>query len=608
MTANSKEQRNKINRLAPALASQIAAGEVVERPAAVLRELLDNAIDAGASRIKIALQQGGAGKIQVSDNGSGMAKEDLEICHLPHATSKLFSIDDLQKITTLGFRGEALNSIAACAQLTIASTTTTQQHGWQIEINKQQAVVSPSSIAKGTIVSVCDLFFYLPARRKFLKRPASENQQCRLTLFDKAFPFPEIDFQLQIDNQNSLQLSSGSLLQRAQQIYPHLNSANLTRLTQREGDIELAVVVAPPQVEQRNRRMMQTFINRRRIVDDSLSQAIRIGFDGYMHSGVFPTCFAFFTLPPDRVDFNIHPAKREARFLDLAIMQKMLRRLLRNFCREFNNPVESAILPPNLLSSNNVKSLPIIKLNPTITPVDGQREKPASTAVVDRFGGQDSDNRATTSEPSNKIEFTWQSEVQRRNLLQQSLPQDQLVVTEQFTYLGQLMKLYLLFEYRQTLYIVDQHAAHERLLYQKMVRRGLPSVPLLLPQPLPTADRQQSESLAQRAALLRRVGIEIGQEDGNWQILGLPPGWQQLSEELVALILNGACTNEDLERKLFAGISCRSAIKAGELLERTAAQQLIEQVIEQQLLNCPHGRPVATSLTRKKLNQLLGRE
>ena len=308
---------NPIKTLNPEVARKIAAGEVIDRPNAIVRELMDNAIDSGATSITVEIAGGGIEKIRIIDNGCGMTKEDLQNCAHPHATSKISSETDLLNLSTLGFRGEALASIAAVARLSINSS------GWKMRASiTEDHILEETAEIKGTIVQAEGLFENFPARRQFLKRPATEGLMCKSTFIEKAMARPDISFRFINDGETKIDLPANqSLKERFLQANSYSEDkalfTELSSYSSNKTDWNFNLVIGEPAVYRSNKKEIFIYANGRRIQEYSLVQAVEYGGQGYFPNGTYPVAAVFVNIDPHQIDFNIHPAKKEARFYDI---------------------------------------------------------------------------------------------------------------------------------------------------------------------------------------------------------------------------------------------------------------------------------------------------
>lgn len=594
--ANMGETFPKVQLLGESVARRIAAGEVIERPASVVRELIDNAIDAQARQIDLYLEEGGIARIRLVDDGIGMSKEDMELCWLPHATSKIREVGDLQHIQTLGFRGEALSSVAACSRLEIISYSqnTDNCHRLLVEGGKQRLLEAYRGRA-GTVLDVSDLFYSIPARKQFLKRAATESRLCRTSFLEKALPFPELDFKLFMDGNMRLFLPAASYPERVAACYDREYNANNLTLLEMEGeDFSLKVVAATPEQRRKDRKHIQIYANRRRIDEYAFVQAVEYGFDQYLPGGAFPSAFVFIEVAPHLVDFNIHPAKREAKFHIKQKIHHALVELIRNWLQKERFHYSSPLLD--------------------------QKKQAAAKSVYPGFFGEQDRSRsysAPSSPPFKRIGSSIESQNAPYNPapmnlenLRQSAPsiRQENTADKNFHYHGQIFQLFLLVEQENKLLVLDQHAAHERILFDRYRHNNNSRQELLIPQELELSeseDRFMRESLP----LWEGCGFHLSsKETGLWYINSVPDFAHKLNLNLLEIISGCGGSTERLEKELYANAACKSAIKDGEVLDRVSAEELIEQALALPEPRCPHGRPIWFELSRNELFQLLGRD
>ncbi len=323
---------NKIKFLDKSLVQKIAAGEAIDRPCSILRELLDNSIDSGADKIEIFLEEGGIRRILITDNGSGISQADLKICYLPHTTSKINAEQDLEKIKTLGFRGEALSSIAICSNLVITSSTTGEE-SYQIEVeNGIEKYFKKQSPINGTIVDVTNLFHNFPARKRFLKKDSVETKMCLKVFEDKAVAHPEIDFKLSINNELRKVYFKERLIDRVQSVYGEVIENNKFGKIEAEYEhVKMKIFFAPPNFSRKDRRNIKIFVNKRPVEEKTLSEAIIDGHSRILTNRNFPICYLFLEIEPKYIDFNIHPQKKEVRFFNLPFLPKQISNNINRF-------------------------------------------------------------------------------------------------------------------------------------------------------------------------------------------------------------------------------------------------------------------------------------
>jgi len=557
-----------------------------------VRELLDNALDAGAGEIGVYLRDGGVGSIRVVDDGWGMSREDLELCWLPHATSKISSDEDLERINTLGFRGEALSSIATCARLRITTRRKSDLTALHLAIDGGKLLgTAERQGGGGTVVEASDLFFAMPGRRRFLKQASAESQLCRTVFVDKALAFPAVTMRFTVDDELRLFLPAtlaGKPADRASELgtalrdrviaaYPGVAQSELMRVMEGSGEDFAAVIVAGgPSLYRKDRKYIHVFVNGRRISEFALVQAIEYGFAGWLPGGCFPVAFLFLTVDPSLVDFNIHPAKREARFRNLPAIHRFLVELIGRELRPLS--VSYAGLTGKVRGDS---PSPAEVRRPAEGFVAAERKvdfaaalKGLSAAEVSAAAGAATDSTALES--------------------------------VEIRYLGQAFSLFLVAVVGERLFLVDQHAAHERLLFERLLAQKAPSQRLLVPFAI-NASPEEGNRLAREQEALLKLGITLEQDAGRWLITSLPESFHGHEESLVEFLAGNHGDANLLERELYATLACHLAVKEGDSLEPAAALELIRGALALENARCPHGRPIWFELSREELYRLVGR-
>jgi DNA mismatch repair protein MutL len=588
------------------VARKIAAGEVIERPQSVVRELLDNSIDAGATNIDLHLESGGNDLIRVTDNGSGMTRENLERCYLPHATSKITTDDDLLRLSTLGFRGEALSSMAAVSRLTVtsmpslpAAPPTSAPVPHRIEVHAGKLIgVEPASGGVGTTVEVASLFFNVPARKRFLKRPQSESALVRAVLVDRAIAFPDVTFRLFSGADLKLFLPVGGVTERITAAYPERTEPALLHELKGSGDgFTFEIVAGEPAAHRKDRKQVQIFVNHRRIWEYALVQAVEYAYRNYMHGGLFPVAYLFLEVEPELVDFNIHPAKREARFRNLPEIHRRVVDVLSSYLRAFDRPSAS---------SSFGSEAPRLAGFGSPTGAESVADSPWKASAANR--GEATGGPGGAWQPAGQWRAVQSSGPPARGAsydLSRSLelPDD---AAGDFRYLGQLFGLFLVVERADRLYLVDQHAAHERIIYDRL-RHGSAGQELLIPVQF-SADENDGTVLEQQKGELEKLGIEIrrtGTE--SWELVSVPASVGIEAEELIEMIRELTARPADFSRELYASMSCRAAIMDGDIISRTTAMSIISDALELTNARCPHGRPIWAEFSREELMKIVGR-
>ena len=585
---------NRVHLLDPMVAQRIAAGEVIERPASVVRELIDNAVDAHASTITVQLVEGGLQRITVIDDGDGIHSSDLPLCCRSHATSKVEKLEDLYNLSTLGFRGEALYSVAACAKTTIASSYKGATAATIVVDNTIEGIVQPGGPRIGTRIDVENLFSSIPARRLFLKRPSTESTMCRGTLVEKALAYPHIAFRFYDGDQLKLDFPVTTRKQRVLDALAsdkHVVPSETTELSDVGGRFSLYAVATTPACYRTDRSHIKIYINTRPIEDYALMQAVTYGYGEMLPGGAFPYCYLFITVDPELVDFNIHPAKREAKLRNQAeihhqivvmIKQQISKSIYRLSLERTQTPLEqlefNSRIPSSLVGQQASNSTSGYHARPT-TP--SHQEKPSDPAWFSRA----------------------------RELLSKQEPEDaswSVARSDGFKYLGQVFDLFLLVERNDTLYLIDQHAAHERILFDQIKSAG-DIQRLMIPIAFEVA-RDVDDFLLEHSAWYGDYGLELSRTgDLQWELATLPALWKSIEKDVVAFIRSQAGNSEELDKKLYATIACHAAIKDGDSIDSYSAEALVQKVLAMENPVCPHGRTFVVEITKESLWRAVGR-
>lgn len=599
---------NKINLLSPLLSSRIAAGEVIERPESVLREFLDNAIDAGSSEITISIEGGGIDSISVSDNGGGIFKEDLEIIASRHATSKIKEDDDLYRIKTLGFRGEALYSIASVSELTIKSldSNTGRTNSVTIDNGIRKEMVTSSPI-KGTTVTARNLFGEIPARRSFLKRPQTEAQMCRNLVISKALAYPDISFKFYSDGALKLNYEkASSLKERVMMLYRPMGiqDADVLHLLGHDEEYSIDIICTSGAAKRSDRKEIRIYVNGRAVEEYSLVQAVTFGYGELLPGGSFPYASVFIKDNPELVDFNIHPAKKEVK--------------LRNHAQ-----IHHAIV---LLIQNGVaRRIPEIKavqnefeFTQDADKADQERFFKTFSSTHDSFARKDPVQRLSSAKTAYSFntetrpaDDSWILKAKELSRLKkeekkEAFSEEKEEEDKDWKYIGQAFNLFLIVQKGEDLYFIDQHAAHERMIYDELLSQTTVQK-LLIPIRL-EVEKDIDEFLTSYSYIYTKLGIMIAKTaDGYWEISALPAVARQIEAQVVNYISTNAGDEKELETGLFAIIACKAAIKAGDEIDRYSAEALIKKVFEMEQPACPHGRTFLIKLNEKELRGMVGR-
>jgi DNA mismatch repair protein MutL len=538
-----------------------------------MREFLDNALDAGAKNITAKIIAGGITLLEVSDDGSGMSREDLELCTYDHATSKIEKLDDLDLCKTMGFRGEALAAAAASANLEIL-TSQDGREAWLLESSPEFTGgirIRQARRVRGTTVRAMGLFDATPARKKFLKRESAEGAACRLSFIEKALPFPNIDFRFEEDGELKLYLpATESLKDRfADTMELQAEKPFLNEISGKGEGFSLKIIAGGAEIFRNDRKKQFIFANGRRIQDYALLQAFEYGLQGVFPNGTHPVGAVFIEIDPALADFNIHPAKREVRFKNLGAIHRAITQTLAAFVggshTEAANLAEIALFSEDLTANdaNDINGIVGVGLKPTPT-------MPTPTVMP------------------------------------MSLPTYQDATPASLRYIGRVFNLFIIVEKADSqggsLYLIDQHAAHERILFDQCIEGGITvRQDLLSPIVFTTEDANEDAFLQEHISALKRMGLVLSGGNGRWQIEALPQGWQLSDSDTVNKILELKNAGEDFTRRWAATTACHSAIRDGDYLDASAALNLAQKALALPDPHCPHGRPVYVRLSREDL-------
>lgn len=641
-----------IRQLSQSLINKIAAGEVIERPASVVKELMENSVDAGATRIDVSIDAGGMELIRVADNGSGIPSEELPLAVAAHATSKIAAADDLFRVATLGFRGEALASIAEVSRFLLRSRTADRQDGAEIEVvGGQASAVTPCGCPVGTSIEVRNLFFNTPVRRKFLRSTQTELGHVSEAFSRIALANPQIHATLRHNGRSVFELAgSQGWLERIALVFGRDLADNLIPVESCDGEIRLSGYVAQPTHSRSNNHMQYLFLNGRHIRDRSLQHALGEAYRGLLMTGRWPIAFLWLEMPPEWVDVNVHPTKMEVRFQDSSRLYSQLLSTLR---AKFLTTDLTARVDPASMGSAGAASLS--DRDPASAHDDQQTDR-LRQQVVDwakgklaSFGPRPaSSSWSPSSAPRSEsppdthrpleltqLSRTWTSDAAEQtdeepfvgpipevppggDSLHPVSSEPNAVVRpagSQPLKAIQVHNRYLIAESDEGMLVIDQHALHERILYEHLRERILAgpveAQNLLVPEPVDLAPAETAAVLENRE-LLAQLGMRIEPFGGDTVLVtGYPAMLSNMNpvevlHALVGQLISGAKQPDRraLLDDLLHTIACKAAIKAGDRL----APEEIASLLEQRHLigdphHCPHGRPTALLFSREELDK-----
>lgn len=632
-----------IHQLPQSLINKIAAGEVIERPASVVKELMENAVDAGATRIDVSVRQGGLEMIRVTDNGCGIPPEELPLALAAHATSKLTNADDLFCVGTLGFRGEALASIAEVSRLVLRSRTASSDGGAEMEtVGGQHGEVAPCGCPVGTTIEVQNLFFNTPVRRKFLRTTATEFGHVSEAFTRIALAMPNIHFTLRHNDKTVFDLAAGSgWIERIGLFFGRELAQNLIWVESTDGDVSISGYAAHPSQNRSHNRTQYFFLNNRHIRDRSLQHALTEAYRGLIMVGRQPIAFLSMTMPTDLVDVNVHPTKLEVRFQDSGRLYSQLLAALRG--KFLTSDLNTYVHTPDAQTAANLPTVEdedptgghdvsqTTELRQQL--VDWAKGKVASWGTSGEgrgamgTGRQEQDfarGRESETRPAADRAFAsnWDnpfstSDRESSGLHLHVSGSDALSVSadgKSSTAL-QIHNRYLVAETAEGVTIIDQHALHERILFEQLRNRvetgAVETQNLLVPEPVDLSPAETAAALDNRD-LLASLGVKIEPFGGNTLLLAGYPAMlanmnptEVLRSLLDCIIAGGKQPDRrDLLDELLHTIACKAAIKAGDRLTPEEISSLLEQrhfVVDAH--HCPHGRPTALVFTREELDK-----
>lgn len=580
------------------IANQIAAGEVVERPASIVKELVENAIDGGATRIDIEIENGGLDYIAVSDNGCGMSPEDAELAFQRHATSKLRTADDLFCIASLGFRGEALPSIASVAEVELTTRQTTSDMGYKVNIRGgQQLSSTPWGAPPGTQVIVRELFYNTPARHKFLRSPVAEAGRVRDLVARLALAAPDVAFRLTQDGRIVLETPGNAKLNDAiLAIFGREVIEQMIPVQQQTAELTITGLISRPELTRNNRRDQVFIINGRLVQCRSLSVVLQEAYRSLLPNGRHPLAFLELSLPHNMVDVNVHPAKIEVRLSEERQVAAIVLRTLRDTLQQ---EATMAVAADARFPSDSV--IPIEKTPTRFVP---EANEPRPFAAPYR-------------EPEVPISFYQHKQapvITIADAVTEVIEPETKPVSQPYKILGQALTSYVVIEREAGLWVVDQHAAHERIIYEQLIAQPSGRIinQLLVPYTF-TVSGREAVVLENAHAELADIGFEVEHFGGNtWALRSLPDVYKGRFKphEFFDLLADwsdgwdGLKADEKRERVLIR-IACAGAIKAGQRLHTAEMVELLDQLWHCDLpFTCPHGRPTALQFSSEQLFRL----
>ena len=627
------------------VAELIAAGEVVERPASVVKEMMENSIDAGAKHVTVEIRDGGVSYIRITDDGCGIHREDIATAFLRHATSKVLTEDDLNSIGTLGFRGEALASVAAVAKVEVTTCAKGEIEGTHYVIHGgEEMLVEDIGCAEGSTFVVEDLFYNIPARMKFLKKDVSEGNAVAGVVEKLALSHPEIAVKFIRNGRTELQTpGDGQMLSCIHAVLGKAFASTLIPVEYSMGGVEVSGYICKPEHARPNRTMQHFFVNDRFVKTQTGLVALERAYKGMIMVGRFPACVLFVRLPTETVDANVHPAKIEVRFINEKPVFDAVYYGVRSALENRTSSIRQMEIPRDVTPISKPTPPPARPATPTVTvapqrPITPPTRRPSflDLAVDDTPPAPTPSLRDDTvvtpqpkaepvaledlppfvpsesvSEPETPVTITPIQEEPTETAPTQTV----IEVTEPLQYVGEVFSTYVLVQRGDSMFIIDKHAAHERILYNQLKETAHSDAQMLLTPVAVTVSREEHTALLDSVEELQQAGIAI--EDFGGQCVLVRSFPLNLAGEDIDYTIREIATglvagNREVQSSkldwIYHSSACRAAIKAGDMSKPVELLALAERVMSDESVRfCPHGRPVCIEMTKKELEKQFGR-
>lgn len=608
--------------------NKIAAGEVVERPSSVVKELVENAIDAGATAITVEIKEGGISFIRVTDNGSGINKDEIEIAFKRHATSKIKSIEDLMAVSSLGFRGEALASIAAVSQVELITKTADSLSGVRYTIDGGvPGEVAEIGAPEGTTFIVRNLFYNTPVRRKFLKTATTEGGYIGSLVEYLALSHPDISFRFISNNQNKLHTSGNmNLKDIIYNVYGRDITNNLYEISGKSQDIEASGFIGKPMVVRGNRTYENYYINGRYIKSSIITKAIEDAYKGFIMPHNYPFSAIHFKINPAIIDVNVHPTKMELRFSN----NEYIYNFVYDTCLKALNSKEliAEVSVPDSVAVK-MQEAPVVR---NVMPDVKLPEKNVSDSMPCKTETKSAESAKAEIKPKRLPEpFEIKGSLQmvkedkvRYEAVTKSEPPKQMNLFEnklldensrnKYRIIGQLFDTYWLIEFEDKFYMMDQHAAHEKVLYERTMNKlhdKTIGTQMILPPIVLSLNMHEEEIYKTNQDIFKRLGYEIEEFGGNeYKVTGIPAGLPKMDyKQLLIDVLDGlseesASKDPDIITEKVASMSCKAAVKGNNRLSFNEAFELMDELMKaENPYNCPHGRPTLIMMSRYEIEK-----
>lgn len=618
-----------INVLSKELSELIAAGEVIERPSSIVKELLENAIDSKANSITVEIKNGGVSYIRITDNGCGISEKDVPTAFLRHATSKISSQDDLENIMTLGFRGEALASISAVSKVEVLTKPQGDQYGTHYIIQgSQEMLIEKSGCPDGTTFIVRDIFYNVPARLKFLKKDVTEGNAISSVVDKIALSHPDISFRFIRDNKQELFTpGDNDYYSDIYSVFGKSFSQSLIPVDYTINNISIKGYTVKPLYSRANRSFQNFFINNRYIKSVTCTVSLEEAYKNSIMTGKFPACVLNIEVPPNVVDVNVHPAKIEVKFSDEKMIFDSIYFAVKNALMTEDKPKELEIAPTQNITSNTYEN--VRTFEPVVDAAKNQiafnSEKIDYSINKNSVSGNSCFSLAQSEERlknNNNIEekqldeFKYISDssfIKKEEPLVQEPPQNNSVeYTKNIKIIGEAFANYIIAEVSDELMLIDKHAAHERLLFEKLKSREKSFDCQMFVSPCEVMlSMEEFDAVSENLDILKYMGFDIVPSDGNVVLVNGIPSYLDdiLPEDLLPEISQNLINtkhdpNSDAMDDLFHSVACKAAIKANDKTSLEELTSLAYQLFENDKIRyCPHGRPVMIRITKRELEK-----
>ncbi len=627
----------KINLLEKHVCELIAAGEVVERPASVIKELVENSIDAGATIITVEIKNGGISYMRITDNGCGILSSDVPLAFLRHATSKITNSNDLNSISTLGFRGEALAAVSSVARMEMLTKTKEEQSGTYYKIEGGiETENSPAGCPDGTTIIIKDLFYNTPARMKFLKKDVSEGNACAAVLDRIALSHPEISFKFIRDSKQVLSTNGdGNLKNTVYSVLGKEFSNSLIEVTDSNHlGVSVSGLICKPFTCKSTRSGQYSFLNGRLVRSGTVVAAVEQAYKNSAMVGKFPAFILFLNVPFDTVDVNVHPAKTEVRFSDEKRIFDSVYAAVKNALAKGDVRPEVKVNTPafnpyvrNTTEVYKQSAIPVKptvqefpKVPPTRTVLTFESPKDNSLSKTNDFVNITRDDIKKAEEILPKVQPMPNpvavKEVSKPEPIVLPFTEEKPTIIEEepIRLIGEAFTTYIVAEFKESVFLIDKHAAHERILFNELKNTQKTEIQALLTPATVTLSREEYDVITDNTALLLECGFEV-EDFGNSTVTvrAIPTtlvgsDLSLLLSEIAESLLKSGKIEIEARDNLFHTVACKAAIKAGSKNSTVEMQKLAEKVLRNNdILYCPHGRPVAFEIKKRELEKMFGR-